>query len=518
MKRLSIAPSASRRKSGISLEDQKARQELEQLDQDTTLVLQGIDKSLSRANAIINGKLKSVLQEYIVQSSRINQHCGFWKKFFESSANVVLDSYEAPIAEVNDANLLHDVDGVEDVGGEEGEEEEEYEEEERQGGSLKPFSGSNVKNPHVRAIIEEGSPTWSTEQTNLSKATSSTPQRSGRSGGQQRTRFALGNDIIKGTKLMETVNLQHPSSNVGPRQSPPERGSPIRIQTIRRSLDAYQRVSISPRKYRTPISSRSEAMQSMLNSSPTFPEPPVLKSDIPSEASRLPNTTSPHRSSDVEPHLRRFPNTPKYAGIGSGSSHGTPLVRALVRDEGDSGLQPPQLETSSQISTHAAALIDSESSSEQLPVFNTIELTSSGRRQAQVEKEPLSKRRRVDDADGEEEKGKAKKDEEHEIDKGDLVDEDEEGNVFYEKKDRMSPEGNENPEGEDASHSKSISQIYAEEISKFRHQEYAGGEVEETEAVEEITVGANQDGNDITEGSTADLGPLKERWKYFSAL
>lgn len=85
MKRLSIAPPTSRRKSGAaSLEDHNARKVLEQLDQDTTLVLQDIDKNISRANAIINDKLKPVIQEYGVESWKVWHNSGFWKKFLSN--------------------------------------------------------------------------------------------------------------------------------------------------------------------------------------------------------------------------------------------------------------------------------------------------------------------------------------------------------------------------------------------------------------------------------------------------
>lgn len=86
MKRYSIIPTSSRRKSGVNVTASDsalpARQILDQLDQDTTFVLQEIDKNISRATAVINDKIIPMLQEYDAQSSKVWENTGFWKTFF----------------------------------------------------------------------------------------------------------------------------------------------------------------------------------------------------------------------------------------------------------------------------------------------------------------------------------------------------------------------------------------------------------------------------------------------------
>ncbi|KAI3403193.2 ASK1 [Candida oxycetoniae] len=526
MKRLSIAAPTSRRKSGMPVEDQKARQILEQLDQDTTMVLQDIDRNLSRTIAAVNGKLRTAIQGYINESTRVKQSTGFWKKFFESSANVVLDSYEAPIAEVSaNANLLNALNdddnnnnGVDiDVAGG------------TDNGNVLRTTASGLpesrSNSHLRAIVEEDTSTWSTEQAHPNKPNSSTPQRANRFTSQQRAKLA--GDAF-GARLTDNVNLQHPTSvslsqqqqqqqqqngaNISPAKDQQLKQSPIRIQTIRQSLDAYHRVSISPRKQRTSTFGRSAVIQNILNSSPTFPEPPVLKSDLASEQSRLVNTTSPHPSSDIEPHLRKFPHTPKYSGISSGgSSHHTPLaVQDAVQDESDNELQPPRLETSSQ--DNELDLSNSDSSEKLLPRLNTIELTSSAKRRQESEFNSSNKRSRPLDKDEE--------------------------NVFLEKESKDSRQSpidddkhksrNEVKEsgvatavgGSGSGQSKSITQVFNEGISRATRDENVNAEVETNELIQEnVTTDVTREGaRDLTEGSTAELGPFKERWKYFSSL
>ena len=560
MKRLSIAPGSVRRTSKILLEDQKAREILEQLDQDTTIVLQDIDRKLSRANAILNDLIKPTISEYMKESSKIKQSTGFWKKFFELSANVVLDTYEAPIVEVNaNTDLINAL-----------EQKEAHDE-------LKAIGETQeLRNAHLKRVLDEETPTWSTEQDSSRKPTSSTPQKhtltltslqqhhhqnqnQNQQNHQQRTRFNLDNDV---PKLSDNVNLQHPSRLGSSWQSPRRKedhakGSPVRILTIHQSLDAYQRVSISPRKLRTPISGRSAVLQTILNSSPTFPEPPVLKSDLPSEPSRL-TITSPHPSSDAgggggEPHLRKFPNTPKYTGTRSGSLHNTPILDAVTRDdEGENDLQPPQLGSSSQLHESGRGsgpssglssgnnLLSSSSSDEPLPALNTIELSGSSnsnsisssrarrskRRSSEgVNRDSLKRRRTLDDDEDnvfldrehsrsllsprvmrDEQQGADHHDNDHVNDLNDSADKD---------------NNNNNNSSSSNTQNKSFSQVYTEEISKVRDVQGAGTSNTETNIVpvEDVTSeNTLKSLKDITEGSTDELGPFKERWKYYASL
>ena len=116
MKRYSIAPSSSRRKSttngnaGGRLDDnidgESATLELERLEQETTLVLQEIDKNLSKANAVINDKIYPILKKYATSSGNVWNNVNFWKYFLEQAANVELTSYEAPTSLNTELNTL----------------------------------------------------------------------------------------------------------------------------------------------------------------------------------------------------------------------------------------------------------------------------------------------------------------------------------------------------------------------------------------------------------------------------
>ncbi|KAI5962130.1 ASK1 [Candida pseudojiufengensis] len=395
MKRLSIAPPSSRRKSTfLSSEDYNARKVLEQLDQDTTLILQEIDKNISRANAIINDKLKPVLQEYGVESLKVWNNTSFWKKFFEQSANVELNSYETPIDEVQ-TNILSDKDQEEEI----------IDIQQPKNTTL-----LNSKRTNLRHITEEDTATWSTEQKNSSykQVTSSTPQRTTRFqiSPQRSTRFASSSiPSTRNFKLSDNINLQPPTSNSNSRLSPSSsRRSPQRVSTIRQSLDAYHRISISPKKIKTPVSARrTSIIQNILNSSPTLPSVPILKSDI------VEQTTSPHSNQQFQSssqqqqqpqQLQKFPNTQRYSS--------TPQ---RMPQEDDYHLDPPHVQ-------QPLPQQHSDSSDEPLPELSTsIVFTSSGNR----------KRNRDED------------------------------NVFLEK------DNNNN-----SSHSKSLSQIFNESLNKLR--------------------------------------------------
>lgn len=192
MKRYSIVPTSSRRKSGVnstSLDSNlPARQILDQLDQDTTFVLQEIDKNISRATAVINDKIIPMLQEYDAQSSKVWENTGFWKHFFEQSANVELDSYAEPITELTSNNqfllLNRDNEVLEDdEGNQQGE----------SGETHAPFKKPLLKHN----LVDEDTPTWSTEQTRPSMRSLMSPTR--------RTASNLGpnRDI---TKLTDSIS------------------------------------------------------------------------------------------------------------------------------------------------------------------------------------------------------------------------------------------------------------------------------------------------------------------------
>ncbi|KAF3988916.1 hypothetical protein FT663_01520 [Candidozyma haemuli var. vulneris] len=74
--------SAKREKSS----DLSAHIELERLEQETTLVLQEIDRNLSQANAVISDKILPVLTRYHSASSNVWNNVSFWKRFVEEAS------------------------------------------------------------------------------------------------------------------------------------------------------------------------------------------------------------------------------------------------------------------------------------------------------------------------------------------------------------------------------------------------------------------------------------------------
>lgn len=88
---------SSRRKSTINLGRATRKEqdfdgsdalELERLEQKTTLVLQEIDQNLLLANAVINDKMFPVLKKYAASTSKVWENVGFWKHFMEEAADV----------------------------------------------------------------------------------------------------------------------------------------------------------------------------------------------------------------------------------------------------------------------------------------------------------------------------------------------------------------------------------------------------------------------------------------------
>ncbi|ONH67380.1 DASH complex subunit ask1 [Cyberlindnera fabianii] len=71
--------------------------ELERLEQEITLVLQGIDKSFAQSHKIINDKLIPIVKRYHQESKKVWSGVNFWKTFLETSANVELRGYEEAV-------------------------------------------------------------------------------------------------------------------------------------------------------------------------------------------------------------------------------------------------------------------------------------------------------------------------------------------------------------------------------------------------------------------------------------
>lgn len=379
MKRYSIAPSSSRRKSTINPNEDTAaaREELEKLEQETTLVMQEIDKNISRANAVINDRLIPTIKEYSEESKKVWNNAGFWKFLFEQSANVELNSYEDPINTNTDANTLansrNNLLFDDDV---ETEHEQEVGEE------------AEFKKPLLKTVVEESTPTWSTEQSKK-QLQSSTPQ------------------LHKRPSMLPTYNKQTYDSNDSIGQQPPilsttlssdkspprPHGSPVKVQTVRQSLDTYHRISISPRK-RTPgralseeAKRRSSMIQDLINSSPTLPEPPILMSELADNSEPSSPIKNPERRSErfspvlIPPELspiktiltdpatksnentiQRFPSTPKFSERVSDGAKAdimrTPLGVRIRYGGDDSDLQPPELQNNLDESASPARVED----------------------------------------------------------------------------------------------------------------------------------------------------------------
>ncbi|CCE85373.1 Piso0_004963 [Millerozyma farinosa CBS 7064] len=319
MKRYSIAPTSSRRKSTLNsnyysksedgADTESATLELERLEQEITLVLQEIDKNISKANAVINDKVFPVLRKHAGSATSVWNNVNFWKYFLEQSANVELTSYEAPANSSTDINTLtnsksHFLLSNED---EEGDNEVRTNTETDQGRENAEQAKQN-KIPLMKGFsnIVENTPTWSTEEQMQPRdrfnMQASTPQL------KQRSSFIAtnkeGQDIgvtnahqeRKHDKEFKSPQNLQTSLRDNPDQDPAKRegNSPFIVtHTVRQSLDHLHKISISPRKgakgkskatkdngISDDIRRRSSLIQNLIDSSPTLPEPPVLLSEM----------------------------------------------------------------------------------------------------------------------------------------------------------------------------------------------------------------------------------------------
>jgi DASH complex subunit ASK1 len=409
MKRYSIVPSSSKRKSTISYRDDELnlyKVELEKLEQETTLILQEIDKNISKSTSIINDKLIPVIKQYSTESKKIWVNTGFWKQFFEQSANVEISTYEEPISSENlhPGNLLLKDDANDDA--------------EAQDTSNLPAHDNtvtdsdklgqlpNFKKPGAKPHIEESTPTWSIQQSTAKQFHSSTPQ------------LNKGPTLLPGFHRHDSkydsndsIGMQPPptlTTNIT--QSTTK--SPVKIQTIRQSLDAYHRVSMSPKKAKLSDHNnrRSSIIENLLNSSPTLPEPPVLRSELAQQSSDvyeqeevgrlspviLPPELSPEKNTLLTKDfgIKRFPSTPKFAGrISDGSAAmKTPLGIKFGGD--DSDLAPPQLENDPNRNTNRQ---EEDEDDVPLPDLETVDLTKGAyKRQANDQDDDTHKRSRIE--------------------------------------------------------------------------------------------------------------------------
>lgn len=449
MRRYSIAPSSSHRKSTINpnvsklddnLDGESATLELERLEQGITLVLQEIDKNLSKSNAVINDKIFPILKKYATSSSNVWNNVNFWKYFLEQAANVELTSYEAP------ANLNTDLNTIansknnfllldeEEEEGQNKPNESEAQNEEKVKQFKKPASKS-FNNEELTPIWTAGERAPPQNQYNMEASTPQLKQRASFMGEPKTTAKRTDDNYLSQTAptLAPSFSSDEQTSST---RSPSKRASPSMVtHTIRQSLDNYHKISISPRKaqrsqQRTPLRERdtsdgvrrrSSMIQNLLDSSPTLPEPPVLLSERGymnssgnskdeneiKESSQsknldrlspilLPPKSTPGRTNDRgrssnDNTLQRFPRTPNYSSSAGNDKEvdimRTPLGVRIRYGDDDSDLPPPELQNSPIItsennrhSNNHNVTLDVDEDDVPLPDLETIQLPNSNKK------------------------------------------------------------------------------------------------------------------------------------------
>lgn len=378
MKRYSIAPSSARRKStynpAVYSDDtindrENATLELQQLEQAITSTLQDIDKNLSKSNAILNDKIFPIIRQYSQSTEDVWKNVNFWKYFFELSANAELTSYQSPVSKAikDDKNNMLLQENINE--GYTSTDNKQFH------GAGRLDSHSLFKKPLLRGNIEELTPTWSTEQPN-NKIVASTPQPQDLKA-KKYTQFENSESLNLNPPPVLSVNLSSDSKS-------PTKGSDAAVFTIRKSLDQYHRLSVSPKKAsrrpKTPMRSneefnrRSSMIKGFRDSSPTLPEPPVLLSELgPNYSSEAPESTNKEDGlpsdrintddNSMDNELQRFPRTPQFVrgrssrlseGITSGGLKRASLVKTPreIRQEfggDDSDPKPPTITQFSQL-------------------------------------------------------------------------------------------------------------------------------------------------------------------------
>ncbi|KAG7665186.1 ASK1 [[Candida] subhashii] len=369
MKRVSIAPSSLRRKSTVNQDRLSTeREESERLDQETTLVLQQIDRSISRVNFIINDRIIPAIRGYNEGCDKVWANSGFWKRFFENAANVALDTFEEPInPQVATPNSRASFgNNNEKVAGAE----------QSSQADRRTVAGSRTEELRRTNLDEEDSLTWSVQGSQpRNKVQSSTPQRTkARDRISELAQLTDSNSLIPPTLISETPgNLQSPS----------------KVLTIRQSGDNYHRMSISPRKD-SAKRKRSSLIDQYINSSPTIPQPPVLLSEIGNETPRSILRTSGQQENIGSSSQRR--NTPgNRTNDISSSARRTPSRRLQIAPLSyANGLEPP-ISNDSQSEIPTSQHVDD--APPPLPQLSTMEMSST----RSVEEVP-NKRRRVSQA------------------------------------------------------------------------------------------------------------------------
>lgn len=413
MRKYTIAPSNT----GSS----HLKHEIEKLNHELLILLKEIDTNLSNANFTLNKVIIPKLKKYADSSSNVLVSALPWKLFFENSANLQLNTFVESVPEqrsekpvrhnFNEATDL-DLPGIErekgdwerDLGrvgsslGQSSASSEEDKGLDQNKASIEVRGGFTTSNIDARGLatsnIPEVTPSWQT-----SKFQSSTPQVNK---GKHHAPFdsldtitppVLSHNLIDKNSRRATTGsdpnairsrfnidsafsgTQKSKSNFNPNSDPEI------ITTIRHSVNEYHKLSISPKK-----SNRRSLIEDLL-SSPTMPEPPILRSEISPEEidsnndNIIPPELSPNKRKSLiiqSPKKRSFvdklsPNkratlTPKRLP----DSH-TPDRRDIFNELDE--IPVPQLHTIDlQKPTKNTDVVEQSNEDISLPQLNTIDL------------------------------------------------------------------------------------------------------------------------------------------------
>lgn len=273
----------------------EAREKLERIEQETTFVLQEIDRNISKANSILNDRVIPIIKDYSLECKNVWSNSGFWKYFFEQAGNVKLCSYEDSLEESQELgyeekkkekniNLNENNIEILDLGSEQ----ENFGDSEKNDKKVSTNDLTLTKKNQKVSMSEkkevQGYSDYKNERGNeIDLSFLSVNQKNS-------NHFNVGIDEnTDRNKNNETTRLQRNELfNTLPIMTDfSSNKSPIKkIQTIRKSLDTFHKIIISPQKKLEKDDifeknrRRSSLIQDLNISSPTLPDPPILRSDL----------------------------------------------------------------------------------------------------------------------------------------------------------------------------------------------------------------------------------------------
>lgn len=306
--------------------------ELERLEQEITLELQGIDKDISNANSAINDTIVPVLRKYAAASTSVWNNVNFWKYFIEEAAGFEVNAKNDNAVNPNNTelNTLANAQNQYILSDDEGDNDLAINEDKDRNGDELPKLTSAFKKPLSKGTRQqqqqqqnEETTTWTAEQQKLLPRSntqsqyniqSSTPQLASRPS-LTNNKTTNANNILRPTPgnamkfdsndtfappppiassnkhipiLGDTIYNPANDNNTSPIRRNKQNSTTQQIPGRVVRIDNHHEVIISPKKpySRTPLREtldgrkRSSMIQEFINSSPTLPEPPVLLSEI----------------------------------------------------------------------------------------------------------------------------------------------------------------------------------------------------------------------------------------------